>query len=139
MDYANIYKGDVNSVAMDAATRTQRRSWWIGMAGVFLYLFHVITHVVMHSKKTRTKQFIDIERKVFIPLLAVGSCYLIHFFHWWPVFWLWVLVVFWIASDIACMVEKCRDGFCFKLLFTIALLCGILWWFTYWIQLVYWT
>ena len=139
MDQANIYRGDVNSVAMDAATRTQDRSFWIGLAGVFLYLIHVITHVVMMSKKTRAKEYIDLERKVYIPLLAVGASYLVHFFHWWPVLHLWFLVVAWIAACIACMIVKCRMGILFKVFFTIALLIGILWWFIYWAQLVYYT
>jgi hypothetical protein len=139
MEYANIYRGDVNAVAMDSATRTQNRSFWIGLAGFFLYLAHIITHIVMHHRKTRTKEFIDIERKVFIPLLAVGACYLVHFFSSWPVVFLWFLVVAWICSDVACMLPKCRQGCLFKTFFTIALLLGILWWFIYWIQLVYWT
>lgn len=139
MDYANIYKGDVSAVAMDAATRLENYSRWIGFAGILLYLIHIITHIVMHSKKTRTKEFIDIERKVFIPLLALGSCYLIHFFHWWPVVSYWILVVFWTASCIACMIMRCRQGCVFKVLFSVALMIGIIWWFIYWIQMIYYT
>jgi hypothetical protein len=108
MDYANIYRGDVNSAAMSLSTRYLHGTRWIGAAGVVLYLVHIITHIVMHTEKTRTKEFIDIERKVFIPLLAVGSLYLVHFFHWWPIAHLWALIVLWIASCVACMITSCR-------------------------------
>jgi hypothetical protein len=137
MEYANIYRGDVNSAAMSTSTRYLNGTRWIGFAGVLLYLIHIITHIVMHSQKTRTKEFIDIERKVFIPLLALGSLYLVHFFHWWPIAHLWVLIVFWVASCIACMITSCRQGCWFKLIFSITLGLGILWWFIYWIMLVY--
>jgi hypothetical protein len=123
---------------MDARYRYKKGSRSIGIATVLLYIFHVITHIIMHSKPVRTKEFAQLERKLYIPLLACGTAYLVHNtndWDWWAPVMIWFVVIFWILSDIACIVASCRKGILFRLFFTLALLFGLIFWFVYWILL----
>lgn len=134
---ANVFRGDINAVSMDRAMRFRKSSISIGVAGVVLHLFHVLTHIIMHSRKVRTKEFNDVERKVYIPLLTVGTSYLLHAFtsiEWWCGVMIWFVVAPWLIVDIACIVGSLRKGFCFKLAITLALVLALIYWTFYWIM-----
>lgn len=134
---ANVFKGDVNAISMDSAMRTRDSSTSIGIAAVVLYVFHIVTHIVMHLGKVRSKEFNDIERKVYIPLLTVGISYLLHTFDsidWWCGVMIWFVVVLWVVACIVCMVSSLRKGFCFKLAITLALVMCLIYWTFYWIM-----
>ena len=133
MPVANTFKGDIPALTMDSNDRTDPSSKSIATAYAVLYFFHMVTYIVMHSNKVRSKEFIDLERKVYIPVLACGASYLIHSFSWWPGVLVWFMVILWCIACIVCMVPSLRKGMAFKIVITLALLMCLIYWGVYFI------
>ena len=138
MTVANTLRGDVSALEMDSNDRTENSSKSIALAYAFLYFIHMITYIVARTRKVKTSQFIDLERKIYIPILACAASYLIHSFSWWSGVMIWFVVVFWAFACICCMVQSLRKGIAFKIAITLALLVCLIYWGVYYVLFVWW-
>jgi bacteriorhodopsin len=131
---ASLSDGDIPSTIMDSNMRGRKNSSasiWLFMA---LYLIHVVVYLISSANEAKNHVFVELRRKMFIPLLTFGTYYLLNNeIGWFVHVLLWVVLIAYMVANIVCVVPKFAEGKVKKLVFTVAHASAIVFWIIYWI------
>ena len=114
-------QGDLPSILMSQNMRGSANSKSAFWGFLFLYLIHVATYVLTSLKEEKNQNFIELRRKMFIPLISFGSYYLLNKnIGWFIHVLLWIQYLSFMAAHATCLVEKFKEGNMKKYIFTAA-------------------
>ena len=133
MATADLLQGDLPSTAMSAIMRGDRNPQWAIWFFMFFYLVHVATYALTSLKDEKNKHFIELRRKIFIPVISFGSYYLLNRNIGWFVFLLLILqLIAFMVAHAVCLVEQLAEKK--NIIFSAAYGLGIAFWVFYWIM-----